>query len=106
MDEKGFMIGILQKTKRVYSKPKEIRGVGQNGNREWVTVLATICMDGSYVSPAVIYQSKTSNIRDTWLEDYKREEVYFASSPTGWTNDSVGFSWLTQVFDKNTKSKA
>ncbi|MCJ1368773.1 hypothetical protein MMC16_007921, partial [Acarospora aff. strigata] len=30
MDEKGFLIGVLQKTKRVWSKSMEIRGAGQD----------------------------------------------------------------------------
>lgn len=106
MDEKGFLIGVLQKTKRVFSKTTEIRGTGQDGNREWITVVATISMDGSYLPPSIIYQARTNNIQDSWLEDFNNEEAYFTSSPTGWTNDSVGMSWLTGVFDRYTKGKA
>lgn len=106
MDEKGFLIGVLQKTKRVFSKGTEIRGTGQDGNREWITVVATISMDGSYLPPSIIYQAKTDNIQDSWLEDFNNQEAYFTSSPTGWTNDSLGISWLTEVFDRHTKGKA
>ena len=55
MDEKGFLIGILQKTKRVFSKGTEIRGTGQDGNREWIIVVATISIDGSYLLLSIIY---------------------------------------------------
>lgn len=106
MDEKGFLIGVLQKTRRVVYKHTEIMGTGQDGNREWITVMATTCIGGSYLPPTVIYQGATNNLQDSYLDDFETEEVYFAFSPTGWTNDTVGFSWLTEVFDRHTKSKA
>src|SRR5271170_4883341 len=53
--EKGLLLGILQKAKRVftqaYFESGKLLGAGQDGNREWITILATICMDGSYLSP-------------------------------------------------------
>lgn len=106
MDEKGFLIGVLQKTKRVWSKSTEIRGAGQDGNREWITIMATICMDGSSLPPTVIYQSDSGNLQDAWLEDFSSENVFFTTSPNGWTSNSLAISWLTEVFDRHTKSKA
>ena len=66
MDEKGFRISLLQKVQRVFikeafNKGKLIRG-GQDGNRGWITVLATICMDGTFLPPVIIYQAVSSNI--------------------------------------------
>ncbi|KAF2434162.1 hypothetical protein EJ08DRAFT_606141 [Tothia fuscella] len=47
MDEKGFLIGLFQKLKRVFNKSLKqsgkLKGVGQDGSREWITCLATIC---------------------------------------------------------------
>ena len=113
MDEKGFLIGILQKVKRVFNKDSEKRGkligAGQDGNHEWITCLATICMDGTYIPPSLIYQATTGNIQDTWLDDFKPDEpdaAHFASSPSGWTNNELGMAWLTTVFDRYTKAKA
>ena len=112
MDEKGFLLGILQKTKRVftqaYFESGKLLGAGQDGNREWITILATICMDGSYLPPSIIYQATSGNLQDTWLDgfDPQKDEAFFTSSPTGWTNDELGFSWLTTVFDRYTKPKA
>ena len=55
MDEKGFLIGVLQKTKRVYDinvlRSGKLIGAGQDGNREWITLIGSICMDGSYPPP-------------------------------------------------------
>ncbi len=106
MDEKGFLLGIIQKSKRVFTKDIKIGGSGQDGNREWITILATICMDGSFLPPSIIYQATPDNLQDSWLDSYEQQEVYFTSSKTGWTNDELGLSWLIKVFDRHTKEKA
>ena len=55
MDEKGFLIGVLQKTKRVFDINHLCSGIligaGQDGNREWITLIGSICMDGTYPPP-------------------------------------------------------
>ncbi|THC87091.1 hypothetical protein EYZ11_013464 [Aspergillus tanneri] len=49
MDEKGFLIRIVSKSKRIFSKPKYKRDRSvqriQDGNRDWITVIACICAD-------------------------------------------------------------
>jgi hypothetical protein len=61
MDEKGFLIGHLQKVKRIFPKAlmkkQKLLGAGQDGSREWITLLATICADGSSLPPALIYKA-------------------------------------------------
>ncbi|KAF2629178.1 hypothetical protein BU25DRAFT_439144 [Macroventuria anomochaeta] len=51
MDEKGFAIGLTGKSKRIFSKQTWQQGRSreslQDGNREWVTLLASVCADGS-----------------------------------------------------------
>jgi hypothetical protein len=112
MDEKGFLIGMLAKGLRTFSKDKYTnRGLKQrlqDGNREWITTIACICADGSSLSPGLIYQATTGNIQDSWLQDFdpKLHTCFFASSPSGWTNDELGYAWLTTIFDRETKDKA
>ena len=112
MDEKGFLLGKLHKTKRVVNKKAvesgKLLGSGQDGSREWISLLATICMDSTVLPPSIIYQAQTGNLQDTWLEDFKpdHQAAFFASSPNGWTSDDLGYAWLTQVFDRFTRSKA
>jgi hypothetical protein len=59
MDKKGFMIGVTGRSKRIFSRQqwekKEVRATLQDGSREWVTVLATICGNESALSPSIIY---------------------------------------------------
>jgi len=112
MDEKGFMIGHQQKAKRVFTRKYwesgKLIGSGQDGNREWITLLATICMDGSFLPPALIYPAETGNLQDVWLKDFhpESEESFFASSSSGWTSDDLALRCVERIFDPYTKQKA
>lgn len=112
MDEKGFMLGVLSRTRRIFTKApfqaRKKRVAIQDGNREWMTVLACICADGEALPPAVIYQAASGNIQSSWVEDLDdgKHKAYVASSPSGWTSNDLGVAWLKQVFDRHTKPKA
>lgn len=112
MDEKGFLIGKLQKTRRIFTRELyeqgTLAGAGQDGSREWITVVATICADGTKLPPALVYKAIPGNLQDTWLDDFEPDEhdCHFASSPNGWTSDELGYSWLTGLFEKQTAPKA
>lgn len=71
MDKKGFLIGFLKKSRRVFAKKAYNAGrasnIVQDGNREWITILAAICADGTRLLPGLIYQAVSGNIQDTWL---------------------------------------
>ncbi|KAF1928461.1 uncharacterized protein M421DRAFT_63035 [Didymella exigua CBS 183.55] len=104
MDEKGCMLGILTRLKRVFSRrlyeEGKIKAHIQDSNREWITLLACICAHGSALAPALIYQSASGLIQDTWLQALRPEDrVYISSSPSSWTNNNIGLSWLKQVFN-------
>jgi hypothetical protein len=112
MDEKGFMIGVIGRSKRVFTprqwEQKEVTAALQDGNRDWITALACICADGTALPPGIIYQSNNCTLQSSWVEDIKvsKHQVFTASSPSGWTNDTLGLAWLEQVFDRYTKQKA
>jgi hypothetical protein len=112
MDEKGFLLGVLTRSKRVFSRrlyeEGKIKAHIQDGLREWITLLACICADGSHIEPSLIYQSASGSIQDSWLQAFDPNDyrVHFASSPSGWTNNELGLAWLKQVFDRSTKPKA
>lgn len=112
MDEKGFLIGYLTKSKRVFTKAlfdnQKLVGTAQDGSRTWVTVVATICADGTSLSPGIIYEGQPNTVQDSWLDGVKEEDhlAFLASSANGWTNDELGFDWLVNLFDRETKEKA
>jgi hypothetical protein len=109
MDEKGFMIGITTRSKRVFSQRqwerKEVTAALQDGSREWVTLLATVCADGTALPPGIIYQSDNSTLQAPWVAeiDTEKHDCFVSSSPSGWTNNELGLAWLEQVFERCTK---
>jgi hypothetical protein len=112
MDEKGFMIGVIGRSKRIFSKTrwesKEVRASLQDGSGEWITLLSAICADGSHLSPGIIFESKKSAIQSSWVDAIKvaKHDVFVTSSPSGWTNNDIELAWLEQVFNRQTKKKA
>lgn len=89
-------------------RSKKVLGSSQDGSREFISLLATICADGSALPPALIYQGDSYDLQDTWLEDYdsSSDEAYFAVSKKGWTNEELGLSWLSKLFEPITHKKA
>ncbi|KAF2828060.1 hypothetical protein CC86DRAFT_348011 [Ophiobolus disseminans] len=66
MGKKGFMIGILGGSKRVFScqlwEEKQVTATLQDGSREWITLLATICADGTTLPLGLIYAAASGAI--------------------------------------------
>jgi hypothetical protein len=73
MDEKRFLIGHLQKVRRIFSKAlmqqQKLLGNGQDGSRELITVIAPICADGSSLPPALIHNAVTGDLQGSWLQE-------------------------------------
>lgn len=112
MDEKGFLFGRITKVKRVF--PKDLRAsgklleAGQDGSREWITVVATISGDGTALPRLLIYKSTTGSVRDSLVQDFDSREydAWFTSSASGWTSDEISFKELVEFFDRKTQDKA
>ena len=84
-----------------------IQYASEDGNREFISLLACICADGTTLPPSLIYKGDSGDLRNTWLEDwFPEQEAHFTSSPNGWSSHALGLNWLTTVFDRYTKSKA
>jgi hypothetical protein len=66
VDEKDFAVGIIGRSKRVFSlckwEAKEVTDALQDGSREWITLLAAICADGTALPPSLICASKSSTL--------------------------------------------
>jgi len=84
-------------------KSGRIRHVQQDSNREFISLLACICADGSALLLALIYQGSSGDLQNTWIDDlYKEDEAFFASSENGWSSDAFRLAWL-RLFDRNTR---
>ena len=112
MDEKGFMIGVTGRTKHVFSKRMwmkgEVKASIQDGNRDWQTLIACVCADGTVLPPGLIYKSSNTSIKSDWVAEIEpgKHSVMVTSSASGWSNGDIGLAWLEQVFDRYTKAKA
>jgi hypothetical protein len=75
MDEKGFIIGAVGRQKRIFSKrlfnKKQFKQMLQDGNLEWISLLACVCAGGAALPPALIYAADSKNMQDTWVENVK-----------------------------------
>ena len=98
MDEKGILLGITSRTKRIFDRPlyeaKAVRQALQDGSREWISTIACICADGSALDPALIYQATSINIQSSCIEDLNPEhhQVYITVSESGWSNNQIGLA--------------
>jgi hypothetical protein len=91
-------------TKEAY-KQGRVRCSQQDGSREFITLLACVCVDGSATPPALIYKGASNDLQSTWIEDLKEgDKAYFTSSTNGWTCNELGLAWL-QRFHKDTRHK-
>ena len=98
-------------TQRIMSLEAFLSGritqASEDGSREFITLLACINALGIALPPALIYQSDSGTLQDTWVEDWTSDqEAYFAVSSKGRSSDELGFKWLKKVFQRCTKSKA
>jgi hypothetical protein len=61
-----------------------------------------------YATLGLIYQAVSCKLQDSWLQDFKStdHQYFFAFSPSSWTNDELGYAWLKNSFDRETKAKA
>jgi DDE superfamily endonuclease len=87
-------------------KSGRITRVWADGNREFISLLACICADGTTIPPALIYQGSSYDLQSSWLDDLGDDTTYFAASDNGWSCNSLGLQWLEKVFDRHMKEKA
>ena len=83
-------------------------GTNQDNSREFIFLFAVICANGTALMLALVYQGNTHDLQDIWLEDFDHssEKAHFVVSKKSWTNEELGFSWLSMIFELAIKAKA
>jgi hypothetical protein len=78
MYEKAFMIGIVSRSKFVSSKAiyqqKSVLEVFQDGNREWLMLLACVCADSTALSPGLLSASQNGTVQSAWVDSIQANE--------------------------------
>ena len=93
IDEKGFLLGLAQRSKVVcrHRKGSCIRQA-EDGNRELITSIECVALDGDVLPPLIIY--KGTNHYIGWHHFAKTEvgeaDLRFSYSQKGWTNRTLG----------------
>ena len=103
-DETGFAMGLCTTSKVVTAAEcsERPRTVIQ-GNREWVTIIECIGSSGCYIPPLIILKGKEQQA--IWYQEPDLpQEWQIATSPNGWTSDSIGLRWLKDVFEPYSKN--
>ncbi len=88
-------------------KSGHIRQAMQDGNREFISLLAFVNAAGQAFDPTLLYQGKSKDLQDSWVEDLDDDfKAFFGSTEKGWTNDAIGLIWIRKVFDPLTRDMA
>ena len=103
-DESGFQMGVIGSMKVVTGAERRARPeLVQPGDREWVTLIQSICAAG-YATPLVIIYKERVHI-SAWYEETDIPYNWKLSvSENGWTNNTLGLEWLKH-FDAYTKTR-
>jgi hypothetical protein len=103
-DETGFQMGVIGSMKVVTGAERRARPeLVQPGDREWVTVIQSICAAGYAIPPFVIYKGRVHI--SAWYEEASIPRNWKLSvSENGWTNNALGLEWLKH-FNAHTKTR-
>ena len=84
-----------------------IRQNMQDGNREFISLLAFVNALGQRFDPTLLYQGKCRDLQDSWVEDLEDSyPAFFGATEKGWTNDAMGLTWIRKVFNPLTEDIA
>ena len=103
-DEAGFQMGVIGTMKVVTGAERRARpDLIQPGNREWVTLIQSVCAAGYATPPFIIYKGCVHI--SAWYEEASIPRNWKLSvSENGWTNNALGLEWLKH-FDAHTKAR-
>lgn len=100
MDEKGFILGIGEVTKRICRNVRRNAQFKEHTNRESCTVIETISPDGFSVTPLIIF--KGQNHLAGWYKEAKVEEYWYGYAPKGFNNNQLCLEYLERIFEPET----
>ena len=97
-DETGFTMGIGNRVKVVTASERRTQPIGvQQGDREWVTLIAAINAMGWAIAPYFIFKAKNHDA--SWYSDLK-PQWRIGVSNNGWTTNDIGVAWLRHFVEQ------
>lgn len=102
----GFILGIDHKVRAITKKGRNARRLVQGGKRERVTVIETVCADGTVLMPLIIWKAQIHTVgMCSGLEDKYNTSVAFTTSRKGYTNNRNTFEYLEKICIPKTVEK-
>ncbi|KJZ70722.1 hypothetical protein HIM_09906 [Hirsutella minnesotensis 3608] len=101
LDGRKKQASTVTQTKR--RKQKTVRDHFQPGDRTWVTVIEGVNATGWALPSTIIFEGKVH--QSTWYRTGIPRNWVIGVSKNGWTNNNIGFKWLTEVFDKHSRHR-
>jgi len=97
MDEQGCMMGVVGKVQVIVSKGEKNQVLPQCGNREWVSLIECILIDGRYLPLWAIFKGKQQ--QKSWYQVLE-PGGHIALSDNGWTDNELGLKWISSVLSQ------
>jgi hypothetical protein len=97
MDESGFAVGASQTSRALVNVRDKASWKKIQGRQEWITAIEVVDAAGVVGPPLLIFKSK--HLSTAWVPDHAPPDWSFTTSKSGWTSDSHGYQWLTEVFE-------
>jgi len=88
-------MGVIGKERVITSKHERKIYMTRPDNREWVSLMKCVSMNGKVLSPWIIFKGKLQ--MKAWWDVLKTGHI--ALSENGWTDNELGLAWLQQAFD-------
>jgi hypothetical protein len=101
MDETGYQMGVLGRTKIAIPRTEDKRYIQQPGEKSWASVLETINGCRKVLPPFLIFEGDHHQVH--WYPCNRPEGWKFGISENGWTSNALALRWLTEHFEPLTR---
>ncbi|KAI1002970.1 hypothetical protein K3495_g5235 [Podosphaera aphanis] len=95
MDEHGLGLGICTYQRIIGASDKSSTYRKAPENREWVSIVETISVDGRKTRPLIIFKGAAP--QSNWFEQEVPDWIY-TTSQNGWTANRIAMGWLKTIF--------
>jgi hypothetical protein len=96
MDEKGTLMGCLNRKYILVPKEEKIAFIRQDGSQEWISSLECVCADGSAIDAFLII--KGVHFKEELFE-HAISRMTIVTSEKGWTSKDIALIWLKHHFE-------
>ena len=95
MDERGFLLGVQTQQHVLIPMGEKNAHLGQDGSREWISVIECICAGGWALKSLIIFGGVQQ--RASWFNQLDQNAA-ICLSQKGWTDNEIAVHWLRKHF--------